>query len=600
MVPLSFEQLDKNAACLSTAVHIASTGDIPKESGLFMRLQRETDQYFSPGSRSHWCGRLLTRAFGVEEDDFGALIPLLSVCDGEAPPAIPVTGAFPPKKAVRHERNLDMALDEGALQDYFCRRSEVEEWVAAQARHFLCEMRQCLGTSLPDARKVSDILLGVSAAAHDLMAGLSEICGGSGREVSFTAHCISEIRNAVVYTVFRRLLSEGAGQCEGDNWAAIAQGARKDIGEFCSTRFRPERMSARSAAEFIRRYLNYLLRAQDEFLLYLGNEKNTKNLPLLASLLTRHCGEAGGDEPDSQRILPWGQCTLLERSSDGRVVIYSADGILHSSMLAVTDPERGIDTGIEYALPGEEDDVPAPAVMAMSCRMDETGKIYFSDTDRFAPESEVAGNEETRAAIRNADAVLNKRLVSFWERYPELFGKLSEHGPLLCLRDTPQRMIVFLKSSSAVHLAPQLHCPILSPEETARVAEECSLWLPPKWSSFAMTLEPEEDNGQGTEQVPDASDVSDRAWRRRVRQKTGLRKIPSLEWIVEHLRPFGKVELSTQGKGSHGSVLLVQPSGTHQQTICRSIEGTQSVTWGLLWEFLERLKIPYEQFYESL
>lgn len=598
--PTPSDRLDKNAACLSTAVHIVTTEKIPKEGPLIGYLQREMDQYFSPSSRSHWCGELLNHAFEVERDDYAPLLPLLCVCDGEAPSPIPMTGVLKPADMIHLNHDLDRVLEEGALQEYFCRQSEVEEWVAAQAQRFLQEIRQCLGSCTPNAVRVRDILLATSAAAHDLMAGLSEIYRRSEHEASFTAHCVSGIRNAVMYTVFRRLLSEGVMQPAGDDWATIAEDVRKRIREFCTTCFRSERVSTRSEVDYVRRYLNYLLRAQDEFLLYLRNEKNTQNLPLLASLLRRHCGEEGGEDTDNHRILPWGQCTLLERSSDGRVVIYSADGILHSSMLAVTDPEQGIDTGIEYALPGEEDGVLAPAVRAMSCRMDETGKIYFSDTDRFAPESEAAGNEETRAALRNADAVLNRRLVSLWGRYPELFGKLCEHGPLLCLRDTPERMVIFLKITAVAHVASKLDCQILPSEETARAAQGCSLQLPPEWSSIAITLEQEDENGQEAEQRPDTSDVSDRAWRRRIRQKTGLRKIPSLEWIVEHLRPFGEVELSTQGKGSHGSVLLVRPSSTHRQTIWRRIEGTQSVTWGLLWEFLERLDVPYERFFESL
>ena len=600
MSPISFEQMDKTAASLSTAVHMMAEGEIPKERELFRNFAHDLNVFFGPSNISNWCGRLLTNAHNEDKNNFGPLLPLLSVCDGEAPPPVPLPKEMPVDHPTMYVQELDAAIGEGALQDYFCRQPAVETWVAEQAEQFLHEIRGCLGTCTLTVRGVSDILLATSAAAHDLLAGLSDLCRTHQYEASFTAHCVGWIRNAVMYTVFHRLLDEGIDQQAAGEWNVLAQKVRDELKEICLTRYRPDRLSVRKEADFIRRYLGYLLRAQNEFLLYLANEKNSRHLPLLASLLKEHCGEECRRQANGQRILPWGQCTMMERAAGGRTVIYSADGIQHSSMLAVTDPQRGTHTAIEYALPHEEEGVPAPEVTAISCLLDETGKIYFGGADRFAPPSGDPSQEDARETIRRVNAVMNQRLVAFWERYPGLFGDLSEHGPLLCLRDTPDRMVIFSKTAFVTHLAAKFDCPVLPPEETQRIAKECELRLPPEWSSMAIKLDQENGNGHGMETPPEDSDVSDRAWRKRIRQKTGLKKIPSLEWIVERLKPFGEVEWTTQGKGSHGSVLLVRPTGTERQTIWRRIEGTQSVTWGLLWEFLERLNVRYEQFFESL
>ncbi|MFA5800182.1 MAG: hypothetical protein WC840_04450 [Candidatus Peribacteraceae bacterium] len=599
-MPPSLEQFGGNAVSLSTAIEIVQGARYGKAAQLAAIFRRELARLTWTNSQSKQCQRLLGCAFGVEERDFEMLVPLLSACGSDIPSHITVRGGDQPASSVIEAsvRRTAEAARGGGLREYFRRQPEVEKWIALHSSELLEEICQCIGNRLEDADGIHRLLLATSAATHDLMAGVSGLCKEEDEPVlSFVGHCVHDIRRSLFYTTMRRTFECLKQRLSADACERVSADIRAKIQQFSVTRTHPEKVDNHQRWDTTRMYLQYLQKAQSEFDRCLFSEGNARAFPVLASILKQQCGNAQRGIPAEARALPWGQITLLEPSHDGqRMIAYTADGIENFSGIAVTDETLGVPTELMCTVPvlGE-----FPVLRyVISCRIDDGGKVHFSETDRFAPPPDTVEYHAASSVIHGADTEFNEHLVALWENHPSLFATLCDHGPLVCLRDVQNGTVVFCKPGSALHLSPTFGYEILSPEEMARLAQQCHIEFPEGWQ--ALLIEGPREQAGEEEPLREPVAESEQIWRHRIREKIGKR-IPSLQWIVNHLKPFGEVELSTKGKGSHGSILLVRPSsGVSRQTIWRTIEGTESISWALLWEFLERLGIDYRSFYESL
>ena len=78
-----------------------------------------------------------------------------------------------------------------------------------------------------------------------------------------------------------------------------------------------------------------------------------------------------------------------------------------------------------------------------------------------------------------------------------------------------------------------------------------------------------------------------------------MKRIPNFAWMREKLSLFG-VRETTQGRGSHGSLLLERKGTTRRQNTWQSLQSTESLPFAFLWEFLHQLGINEQEFYEQL
>jgi hypothetical protein len=228
-----------------------------------------------------------------------------------------------------------------------------------------------------------------------------------------------------------------------------------------------------------------------------------------------------------------------------------------------------------------------------SCYVDEAGKPYTDfRIDRYAPPLTDEDYRKSVASLGQFDRVLSTDILQEWNDRPALFahGEISQLGPYIVIH-APSGKYLVCRENASEEIARLICSEKQTDTMTASILVEARVAVTGKWTSFLLE--------KHIDKVAEHPKTREE-WRRHIRVSSYMKdRIPSLRWVLEHLQPFG-VSLTTQGKGSHGSIVLTRNGGTQRQGTWRSLRSTESIPWGLFWDFLEHLGISEQEFCEVM
>jgi hypothetical protein len=224
--------------------------------------------------------------------------------------------------------------------------------------------------------------------------------------------------------------------------------------------------------------------------------------------------------------------------------------------------------------------------------LDDDLKPYVNPVvDRYVPPPENdAEFEAARKALRGVDRYGQEELLELWERLPGCFHALKDHGPLFIAREADGD-IILCRSSEEEALREYLGGRKGSDEDTAKVMRDYELSSKVAWVSYRIE-KPVSRNDCAPKDIDDRDH-----WRSLIRHQVG-KAIPSLDWIIDHLRNFGSIEWK-KGHGSHEHVVFERGGRTYVHNTWKTIRGTESVHFGLLYEYLMAFGISEKEFYDT-
>jgi hypothetical protein len=520
-------------------------------------------------------------------EDFEPLLPFLQAADA----VLPFAEAVHPRDPTPHDLEkfarewLELAAGDGTLQEFSRPQPQVEQWIARTARRILEMLPRSACCDPCDEAQLFRLLLGAVAALHDLLGGVApyfrRVISAACREVSFVAHAIAEVRRALLWTVVRDVLA-GEDLREGGLEAFVRASAA-----YQESRIKVYALPGQSAFSGVRTYIERLAADRDDLAEAASTLESLTLLPKLAACL-RQCPwfeEGRVDEGGAERVLPFGQITLVRPyGTKGRAVYYAADGVAHEAVVAHSGPDRAwaADEEVTPLLP------PARGVTlgnVLSCRVDDAGKVYFATLDRLAPPPRDDEYREAARVVARIEASCTRMLRREWERYPELFARLDQLGPLVLVHWPPGESLL-----CRVEIAAEIQTLLGCARQAQGAAEAlfARAHLRPNGAWAALTLE-----GRDTRRHTERE-----RWRAVIRARIGGR-VPDFAWLTTKLAAFG-VRETTRGKGGHGSLVRAHGGQERRQTTWPALRKARPVPLHWLWEFLERLGISYQEFAASL
>jgi hypothetical protein len=577
--------MDELAISLDAAVKAVLSGAY-KAKELAGLLAESRQELHRPGAAVEFYRELMLLAYRTE--DFAPLLPFLEAAEA----VLPCAEAVYPGDPIPHDLEaftrqwLELAAGDGTLHEFSRPQPEVEQWVARMAARIVEILPRSACCSPCEGGQLFRLLLATAAALHDLLGGVApyfrRVASAARREVSFVAHAIAEVRRALLWTVVRDVLAGADVRAEGGLEAFLRASAA-----YQESRVKVYGLPSQSAFCGVRNYIERLSADRDDLAEVAFTLEAVALLPKLTACL-RQCPwyDAGRtDEGGAERVLPVGQITLVRPyGTKGRGVYYAADGVAHEAVVAHSSPDR--------AWGAEEEVTPLlPPVRGftlgnvLGCHVDDAGKVYLAAIDRLAPPPREDGYREAAQVVARIEACCTRMLRREWERYPELFARLDQLGPLVLVHRPPGESLL-CRGEVAAEIQALLGCPRLG--QAAAEALLARVHLRPNGAWVALTLERRETRRR-TERE---------RWRAIVRARIGGR-VPDFAWLTTKLAAFG-VQETTRGKGGHGSLVRVDGGRERRQTTWPALRNARPVPLHFLWECLERLGIGYPEFAASL
>jgi hypothetical protein len=274
-------------------------------------------------------------------------------------------------------------------------------------------------------------------------------------------------------------------------------------------------------------------------------------------------------------------------------VYYTVDGVAHETHIAHScpDPELAVDAILVPLLPATKGFTWEGVV---SCRVDDRGKVYFGPYDRLAPPPVDDGYRETARLVGRIEAACHRTLLSAWENYPDLFGHLDCHGPLVLIR-TAAATVLLCRSEARAEIQSLRNWTPQEDADTALLLDRVRMRAQAPWAGFVLER-------RGKSFAESVRSDERKLWRAKLRKQFERERIPNFRRLVEKLAPFG-VHETTRGKGSHGTLRLRGREGETEknQTTWYAIRHkAEPLPIPYVWETLERLGIGYQDFYKSL
>jgi len=556
-------------------------------------------------SLARFCRDLIEHC--VQVKDFGDIEPFLAKAE-EALSQRTIVHINENRKTSEVQKCIEEigdAISRGVLNEYMKRQPDVEEWINQQAQKIALIVSQSKNLNWKDSETVFRHILAVSIGIYEITTNIQHITRISDekteKEYSFVNACIAEIGQSIECTVIRYLAllhhQNGASVEEVSELVEQLLGHALD---FENMNFQSRRLPNDSKYSYVKRTVRILEKyIQNEIYNNISDLLFLINVTPLAEDIEKEI-DCSSRSKNEVRALPWGPVTLVKPCKHTNAsLVYTADGVKNISHLALSFDEEEL-TGliIGYSNPllrkTEEDKFDVPN--AFGCSLDSDLRLRgLDDCARLAPAPQIGEHDTTSEIIRGADHTLNTDLCSIWEKHPTVFAQVSKMGPIVLLESSDGCLYLIIRSKYAQNYSEASGASIHDAEKTKAVLKESRLKTFGEWSSLTLSEKQEESVTETDNEVKD-----DKYWRRMIRNKIGQR-VPSLDWIIDHLKIFGTVEQTTQGKGSHSSVTLhTSVNGPQKDTVSRRMESTESIPWQIMWEFIERMKISYEDFYKSL
>jgi len=597
MAELSDAERLGGAASLEAAVNIALGAKHTTKKQLEHLVNQAISRYRNSWAFSMFCADVETYCYTTK--DFEPLHPLMDNCM-EAVPSCITTYVHEGVTAFQLDSSIEdiqLATCCCMLDGYHRRRPEVEKWVDEQAEKITSLFLKSNGLRLDDSDRIFKQILATSAALHDLMAGLHDYCSMSdlpGREFSFVGHCIHEIRRALELTVLSKIFHEREEQLSQSTLDETSLELNDRLDSFSERRLDlnriPSRLDPKRTAEAnldpLKRFLEYLQSSQYELTEHVTTYLDYKELPDLASQL-RTLIDDTDQHPSEDRILPWGQVTLVKQFGE-RLLYYTADGVQNLTSIALSDSEDEASSEEVYCPMTPQVDCYVSLPSVMSCHLDSDRRVYLSGYDRFAPSPDTEEYREACDTIGRIDAVLNQDLLEVWENHPAVFGQVTNLGPSVFTQNPDGSMHLLCPASFANDIALLIGSEPHTEEQTTELIDFARLELGGDWSSFTL---------QEAKEVATTSVTVQTSWKKRIRELVN-RRVLSLAWIEERLGHFCDVHIARRGERS--SLIVTPPKGSQGNRYWRSVSNTGPVHWNVLWDALATIGIDHEEFYKSL
>jgi hypothetical protein len=312
------------------------------------------------------------------------------------------------------------------------------------------------------------------------------------------------------------------------------------------------------------------------------------------------------------------------------VLWYGENGKFHTRMLGVSTP-----TVTQPPVPPIQEHEATVGLQEL-CVLDDNGKIHINDADRLLP----AFVDPTFAELQTVVGVTRSRqtaaLSDLRRRFSTLFAFASDLGPYTFLRRAPGDTVLVCPKQSASLVREILESePLIEQElagllrdfrfnasEAAAFGMEGALRRPlvekqeePELIEDVSSEEPEESEEKITEEpsasvaptetpTPSAPHATPSAPEpvshgKRLRTLFGRDSVPSLEWIIEHMKPFGHLWEEPSNVGSEGWLCLQKQPGEKPlrfRTWHSLRHEAESPGWKMLYWVLRKFDITVDDF----